>query len=190
MNIKTFVLGGTFALALAGCAAFPPEDTATMPLNPDGGPRLSQDAAISLSSWALSNPSVTAGNPARAARALAAEDWLAGQTMLYGNFGSYAPGGELSWQQLRQQARTAIGVAPNASSQEMVDRLFAVDADLKAGRVDEAKQQLAAPIFTLGPDKTLAALTNLPKLPGRDWAFTELNRNEDRSSGNSNGMFN
>ena len=178
------------ALALAGCAAFPPDNTATMPLNADGGPRLSQDQAISLASWALKDPATTAGNPARAARALAAEDWLAGQTMLFGNFGSYSPGDELSWQQFRQQARAAIGVAPTAPSQEMVDRLLAVDAALKAGQPDAAKAQLAAPIFSLGPDRTLAALANLPKLPGRDWAFAELNRNEDRSSGNSNGMFN
>ncbi len=190
MNITTFVLGGTLALALAGCAAFPPNNTATMPLTPEGAPQLSQNDAISLASWALKDPATTAGNPARAARALAAEDWLAGQTILYGNYGTYSPGGELSWQQFRQQARAAIGVAPSAPSQELVNRLLAVNSALKAGQPEAAKAQLASPIFTLGPDKTLAALTNLPRLPGRDWAFSELNRNVDRSSGSSSGMFN
>jgi hypothetical protein len=185
MKIKTLALGGALALALglAGCGAFRPYDTATMPLTPEGAPVLSQNDAIALSSWALKDPANTAGNPARAARAIAAEDWLAGQSILYGNFGTYAPGGELSWQQFRQQARAAIGVPPNAPSQELVNRLLAVDVALKAGQPEAAKAQLAAPIFTLGPDRTLAALANLPKLPGRDWAFAELNRNEDRTFG-------
>ena len=183
MKIKTLALGGALALALAGCGLLPPDNTATMPLTPEGAPVLSQNDAIALSSWALKDPATTAGNPARAARAIAAEDWLAGQTILYGNFGTYAPAGELSWQQFRQQARAAIGVPPDAPSQEVVNRLLAVDVALKSGRMDEAKAQLSAPIFTLGPDRTLAALANLPRLPGRDWAFAELNRNLDRSFG-------
>jgi hypothetical protein len=173
------------ALALGGCAqgSFAPIDTATMPLNRDGGPELNQDQAIALAGWALKDPANTAGNPERAARAIAAEDWLAGQTTLSGNFGSYSPGTEPSWAELRRQARAAIGVAPNARSQDVVDRLLAVADALAAGQGDAAKAQLAAPVFSLGADATLRALSNLPPLPGRDWAFAELGRNASRGGG-------
>jgi hypothetical protein len=148
------------ALAMAGCShgAPDPAGTAEMPLNPQGGPELSQDQAIALASWALKSPANTAGDPARAARAIAAEDWLAGQTTLYGNFQAYAPSGQPVWVALRGQARAAIGVAPHAPSQEVVNRLMATAEALSAG-------------------KTLRALTNLPALPGRESAFTELARN-------------
>jgi hypothetical protein len=184
------ILAVAGALALAGCAKgwLTPSDTATMPPNLYGGPELSQDQAIALASWALKDPTNAADKPAIAARALAAEDWLAGQTMLYGNFGSYAPVGELSWAQLRQQARAAIGVAADAPSQAMVNRLLAAADALEAGHSDAAKAQLADPIFSLRPDATLQALSNLPKLPGRDWAFAELSRHEDRSYGHGSRM--
>jgi hypothetical protein len=189
MKITSLALIGV--LALGACAQMGDSgyNTAKMPLTAEGAPVLSQNDAIALSSWALKDPANTACDPARAARAIAAEDWLAGQSILYGNFDGYAPGGEYSWQQLRGQARAAIGVAPNAPSQELVNRLLAFDTAYKAGQTDAAKAQLAAPIFSLGPDQTLAALTSLPKLPGRDWAFAELSRNEDRDMGQHMGIF-
>jgi len=173
------------SLALAGCGSnlFQPTNTATMPLNAYGGPVLNQNQAIALSSFALKDPANTAGNPERAARAIAAEDWLAGQTILYGNYNGWAPYGQVSWSLFREQVRAAIGVAPDAPSQELVNRLLAAADDLKAGKTDAAKAQLTSPIFTRGPDATLAALTNLPPLSYRDWAFADLNRNTNRSNG-------
>jgi hypothetical protein len=173
------------ALLLVGCAqgSFAPVDTATMPRTASGAPELTQDQAIGLASWALGDPANTAGNPERAARAIAAEDWLAGQTTLYGNFGGYAPAGEPSWARFREQVRAAVGVAPDAPSQEVVDRLLAAADSLAAGNADAAKRELAAPVFALGPDATLRALTHLPSLPAREWAFAELGRNVNRGGG-------
>jgi hypothetical protein len=186
--MKFMMLAAAAALALAGCTMTPPPgssaDTAKMPLNKEGGPELSQDQAIALSSWALKDPANTAGQPALGARAIAAEDWLAGQWILYHGFDGYAPSGSVAWSTLRAQARAAIGVPPTASSQEVVDRLLAASDDLQAGNVPAAKAQLTAPIFTLGPDRTLAALGSLPPLPGWGWAYAELNRNENRELGN------
>lgn len=192
-EMRFMMLAFAGALALAGCAGGPgsPQDTAQMPLNPQGGPELNQDEAISLSAWALLNPGATSGKPALAARAIAAEDWLAGQWQLYHGFDDYAPSGSVAWSTLRTQARAAIGVAPNASSQEVVNRLLAASDDLQTGNTAAAQQQLSAPIFTLGPDRTLAALSNLPNLPGASWAYAELNRNENREFGapHQGGMF-
>jgi hypothetical protein len=174
------------ALLLAACSpqgGFAPDDTATMPLAATGGPALTQGDAIGLTGWAFIDPANTAGNPERGARAVAAEDWLAGQTMLYGNFGSYSPGGELSWAQFRQQVRAAVGVAPDARSQEVVDRLLATADALAKGDAVAAKAQLASPVFTLGPDATLQALGHLPRMPGAEWALAELRRNTNSGGG-------
>jgi hypothetical protein len=172
------------AVLLAGCAAQDwRTDTAQMPLNPYGGPKLNESEAIGLASWALKDPANTAGNPERAAAAIAAEDWLAGQDMLTGQFGNWAPINEVSWGVFRREVRASIGVSPNASSQVLVDHLFAAADALKAGQTDAAATQLADPIFTLGPQGTLAALANLPAMPDREWAFADLARNDDRSTG-------
>jgi hypothetical protein len=188
MNVVNFALVGAL-LMLAGCAhgGLTPDDTATMPRNASGGPELNQDEAIGLAGWALKDPANTVGNPARAARAIAAEDWLAGQSTLYGGFGNYAPLGQPAWAALRQEARAAIGVAADARSQEVVDRLLALSDALAAGNAEAAKARLAAPLFSLGPDQTLRALSNLPALPDREWAFAELGRMAARGGGGGPG---
>lgn len=183
MDCKALIVLAGLALAGCGSNLLQPTNTATMPHNPYGGPVMNQTEAIALSSWALKDPANTAGNPERAARAIAAEDWLAGQTILYGNYNGWAPNGQVSWSMFREQVRAAIGVAPDASSQDLVNRLLAAADALKAGKPDTAKAQLSAPIFTRGPDATLAALTNLPALSYRDWAFADMNRNTNRSTG-------
>lgn len=183
MNAANVALAGALLLAACAQGGVSPDDTATMPLNAGGGPELNQDEAIGLAGWALKDPANTEGNPARAARALAAEDWLAGQTILYGGFANYAPAAEPSWAALRREARAAIGVAPDARSQEVVNRLLAASDALAAGNTVAAKAQLAAPVFSLGPDRTLQALARLPPLPGREWAFAELGRNVARGGG-------
>jgi len=179
MNIR--IASVLVGLLTAGCAVpgFLATDTAHMPANADGRPALTQNEAIALASWALKDPATTRDNPERAARAIAAADWLAGQTNLTGEFGTYAPVNEVSWGTFRRQARAAIGVPNEAPSQVLVERLLAAADALKAGQ--PATGPLTDPIFTRGPDATLAALANLPKLPARDWAFAELNRHDDMS---------
>jgi hypothetical protein len=181
MNVRGIsVLAGLLASA---CAALPGADTARLPNSQFGAPVMTQNEVIALSSWALKDPATTRGNPERAARAIAAEDWLAGQTMLTPDFGQYQPGNEVSWYELRSQARGAIGVAPGTPSQVVVNQLFAAADALKAGDPAAAAAQLQPPAFTLGGDGTLAALGNLPPLPGWGRAYYELDRNENRSGG-------
>jgi hypothetical protein len=185
LNMRYIVLTCAIAALLAGCG---PTDTARMPQNAAGGPVMNQNDAIALASWALKDPANTQGNPERAARAIAAEDWLAGQVLLTPDFGQYAPVNEVSWGTLRREVRAAIGVAPGTPSQVLIDHLIAAADALKANDINGAKAQLQPPAFTLGPDRTLAALGALPPFPDREWAFNELNRNENKPTGNC--MFN
>lgn len=180
LTLPTLVL----LAALAGCGVIKPNDTAQMPNNPQGGPEMNQNEAIATAAWVLENPEVSRGNPARGARAVAAEDWLAGQWRLTEDFGPYAPLNEVSWNRLRREVRAAIGVAPNTPSQVIVDHLIAASHALQAGDTAAAEAQLQSPVFTFGPQRTLAVLGNLPHFPGTQTAFYELNRNENRSTGN------
>ena len=180
-----FIIVAAAMLGLAGCAQgdLSGANTASMPLNPSGGPELNQGQAISLAGWALANPANTAGKPGVAARALAAEDWLAGQTMLYGNFGSYAPGGELSWSTLRQGARRDRRCPERAVAGrgEPVAGGLRCARSRQRGRGQGAAGEPGVHPWA-GPDA--GGVEQPPPLPGWGWAFAELNRNEDRSYGN------
>ncbi len=173
------------ATLLAGCTGMASlqTDTAIMPENQYGGPAMNQNDAIAVASWALKDPATTRGNPELAARAIAAEDWLAGQTQLTPDFGDYAPVNEVFWGELRRQVRASVGIAPGASSQTVVNALIATADALKAGAPNPAAN-LQPPTFTLGPDGTLKALTNLPPFPARETAFVELGKHENRPTGN------
>lgn len=168
--------------ALAGCGVLPPDDTARMPTAPDGGPEMTQNDAIAISSWVLMNPGVAQGRPELAARAVAAEDWLAGQFRLTPDFAEYHPVTEVSWGALRREVRAAIGVAPQAKSQDVIGKLFTAARALHAGDRAAALALLQPPNFSLGPEGTLHALANLPKFRNAEWAYDELNRNENRDS--------
>jgi hypothetical protein len=168
---------------LAGCGVIKPNDTAEMPLNKFGGPVMSQNDAIALSNWALKDPATTHNNPELAARAIAAEDWLAGQSMLTPDFGDYAPVATNYWGEYRRDVRSAIGVAPGTPSQVVVDQLLAT-ADALHAHTPNPAAGLQPPAFTLGPDGTLQALANLPAFQTREVAVYDLDRNENRSGGN------
>ncbi len=176
-------------ISVSACGYLPPTDTATMPLNEFGGPEMNQNAAIAMAGWALKDPATTHGNPERAARGIAAEDWLAGQDMLTPDFGDYAPVQQVSWSILRQQVRAAVGVAPGTPSQIVVNQMLAAAKALHAGDTKAAAAQFQPPAFTFGPDGTLAALGNLPPFPGWGWAFAELGRYENREMGRCFGLF-
>ncbi len=168
---------------LAGCSGALATDTAEMPLNKFGGPVMSQNEAIALSNWALKDPATTHGKPELAARAIAAEDWLAGRPLLSPDFGQYAPVNEVFWVEYRREVRAAIGVAPGTPSQVVVNSLLATADALHAGTPDAASQ-LQPPAFTLGPQGTLKALANLPAFPGQESAILDLDRSENCSGAN------
>jgi hypothetical protein len=177
-----YVLSAAVALMLAGCGVITQDNTARMPNASTGGPVLNENEAIALSGT-LKDPTALHGDPARAARAVAAEDWLAGQTILYGNYGDYQPGGSYYWQQFRDQVRGALGIAPTVPSQVVVNHMLAASDALKSGDSSAAEAQFQAPDFSLGGQGTVTALANLPLFPAYGAAFAELRRNNEREQG-------
>ncbi len=145
------------AIALIGCAA--QVDTARMPpVSGLGDPANS----ISYTAWAFSSPARIRNDPANAARAVAALDYLGGVLNSNINWSSQAPliGSEML--QAREAVRKVLGVAPTATSQEVVNSMITVSLALGAGDRAAALQALGPPIFTLGPERTLAILTDMP----------------------------
>ncbi|HTW28640.1 MAG TPA: hypothetical protein VME92_16055 [Acetobacteraceae bacterium] len=183
MRFRT--IGGLALLAsltLAGCGVSSGYNTAQMPYLASGAPAMTQNDAIAVSAWVLKNPGVAHGDPALAARAIAAEDWLAGQVFLTGNFDTYAPARIVYWQLLRNEVRSYLGIPTDAPSQLVVERLLSASAALSQHDESAAASDLQPPAFGLGPTRTIAALSNLPVFSQADRAFADLTRNGNRGT--------
>jgi hypothetical protein len=156
----------TTVLALAGCAsAMPPVNLAQVAPGAFESNGDNDVAAINLASWALALPSRTQDRPEEGARAAAAVDYLAGELSYSPRWAFMSPITKIQMLQARDEVRAVLGVAPGAPSQLVVSALLTTANALQSGNRTAALMALSAPVFTKGPDQTLAAVTNLPRLP-------------------------
>jgi hypothetical protein len=170
------------ALMSAGCTPTPPPDTAFL-LNAYGfgSNQDPQTAAIGVSAWALAEPSRTRNNPVIAARAIAAVDYLAGDLSSNPRWIAMNPLHKQMMLQARVEERQALGIAPQASSQQVVDSLLAFGAAMQLGNGPEAELSLRSPVFTLPPEETFSRLRNLPPLPEANVATQRVNNDLNAS---------
>jgi hypothetical protein len=121
-------------------------------------------AAIVSTAYAFNTPASIARRPAEAARAAAQVEHLATE-IPYGprwvEF-SFLVGRELM--AARGELRSALGIAPDAPPQAVVDALYAASRALAAGDNTAAERVLPPPAFRDGR-ATLARLASLPPLP-------------------------
>jgi hypothetical protein len=152
-------------LILANCT--PPVDTALMPsasgLSDPGN-------AIQYTYWAFASPARTQNDPASAARAVAALDYVAGVLNSNPIWSQPAPLISSEMLDARHAVRRALGIAPNTPSQAVVNSMLAVSAAMAQGNRTVALESLNSPVFTLGPERTLALLTNMPRIPAANIA--------------------
>ncbi|MBV9655613.1 MAG: hypothetical protein JOZ42_13735 [Acetobacteraceae bacterium] len=150
---------------LSACGAVtPPPDTARLPPNAFGTYADGDIGAINASSWAFADPARTRNNPADAARAIAAVDYLAGELSTSPRWDFMSPLTKMQMLQARTEVRSAAGIAPNAPSQDVVDQLLYASDALAAGNPQGAMAAMTPPTFTLPPGDTLARLASLPYL--------------------------
>lgn len=150
-------------LSVAACAgAYSIPDTARMPLNALGSNAEPDVYATQQAAWAFSDSSRTFGRPIEAARAAASLDYLAGQINTSPRWNEIGALTKLKLLQARVDMRSAIGVAPDASSQQVVDSLTSAANALAAGDDAGAKRALTTLAFPAGPEKTLAVLSSMP----------------------------
>ncbi len=151
-------------LTVAGCVGGPPPP-ARLPPDAFGGINLDNDiGAINLAQWAFADAARLRGDPVDAARAAAAVDYLADELDQSPRWVALSPIVKLQMQQARIEVRGALGIVPNAPSQAVTNGLLGAAAWLQAGNGAGALAALATPVFTLGPQATLARLTDLPFL--------------------------
>ncbi len=170
------------AVLVAGCTAGLP-NRALMPNTGYGGPVLTDQGAIQLVSYTLTDPAITRDNPASGAQSMAAIDYLAGELDADPRWIAFPAGVKLQMIQARGEIRALLGIPPAAPSQEVVNRLFSAAAAFNYGDRAAALAALTAPVFTRGPDATAAILANLPSLPLSSAAAHRALVSEDQHSG-------
>src|SRR5690242_16767345 len=114
-------------LVPAGCAyVTAPPDTARLPPNAFGTYADGDVGAINQAAWAFADPIRTRNNPADAARAAAAVDYLAGELNSNPRWQFMSVLTKMEILQARAEVRHALGIAPASPSQEVVNRLLYV----------------------------------------------------------------
>jgi hypothetical protein len=148
---------------LAACATLP--GTQRTPFLPAGVYGIYEDndiGAINQSAWAFASPANTRDNPAEAARAVVALEFLSGELKENPRWIGMDAAVKLRMGRARDELRRVLGIRPDAPPQLVVNTLLALGLDLQTGNQPAAMQVLASPIFTQPPERTLQLLSNLP----------------------------
>jgi hypothetical protein len=168
----TFVLLGLLA---ASCAPIgPPADTSQIPPGALGTNQDSDARAVGLSSYVFADTSPSRVNPVDVARAAASVDYLAGEIATNPRYYGLPPLLPQQFAAARSELRAALGVAPSAPSQRVVNGLLMAANGMLAQNHAAAVSLLTPDVFTLGGDATLARLANLPPLPATNVATSRL----------------
>ncbi|MBV9539478.1 MAG: hypothetical protein JOY70_11135 [Acidisphaera sp.] len=171
--------------SLTACSPDPIPDHAVLFSGaPFGTNQDPEQAAIAVGSWAAASPGRTANNPVLGARTAAAVDYLAGDLYANPRWQWVDPLIKIQLLQGREQMRAALGILPNAPSQQVVDSLLSVASAQLVGNGPAVYTSLRSPVFGRGPEQTYASLVNLPPLPLADVALQRLNDSLNRSDRN------
>ncbi|HYF08952.1 MAG TPA: hypothetical protein VD970_15120, partial [Acetobacteraceae bacterium] len=163
----------------------PPVQTARLPADAvQAGAADPDRAAILATAHAFGAPGTLAGRPADAARAVANLEYLAASLPTDPRWFGMNPTVGLSLARGRDEARAALGIAPDAPPQPVIDRLYAASRALRAQDRTAAETTLAGAPFTAGGAGTLTRLAALPALPRANeagaLALAELWRLQDQ----------
>jgi hypothetical protein len=164
------------AALAAGCAPGPGGPGAV----PGGSVRLPPDAvvgagdptraAILNTAYAFASPANLAGRPAEAARAVANFEYLAAGLAVDPRYREASPLLQGQLEAGRVELREAVGIAPGAAPQAVIDALYAAFRALGAGDRVAAERILTPPNFTPGGAATIERLAALPALPKTNFA--------------------
>jgi hypothetical protein len=162
-------------LAMVACAVQPPPDTASVPPGTFGF--LDNDVpAVNRAAWAFAVPARIKDDPATAARAAAAVDYLAGELSSNPRWLMVSPLTKQKMLQARVDVRRVLGIRPDAPSQLVVNALLAFAGFWSVGNQPAAMQVLASPVFTLPPQHTLQILSNMPYIQSANIATMDAAR--------------
>ncbi len=165
------------ALIPAACGPLPPPaDTAQLPPGVFGV--LDQDVpAIQYAAYVFAMPSRSYGNPTEGAQAVMAMDYIAGELNTAPRWAFMPATTQMQLLQARRDTRAAIGIAPNAPSQLVVNSLYAARNYLRIDQEQAAEAAVSNPAFTLPPAQTIQRLANLPYIQSANVATQNANEN-------------
>ena len=155
-------------LLTSACAVWQPfvPDSARLPPSTFGAYGvLDPDVrAVHQAQWAFADPGRTQGRPIEAIRAAASIDYIAGQFYVSPRWASISALTKQMLLEGRGEVREALGVRPDTSSQELVNRLAYAGNALEEGNTNAAESALGGPVFAQPGNATLQRLANLPYL--------------------------
>lgn len=154
---------------LAACSGpiltAPPGEWATLPRDATVGAGDPTRSAVLTTNAVFGDRTPAAGQPAMAARAIAQMEFLAVTLPTNEGFSNASPTLAPELATARREWRNALGIAPGAPPQAVIDSLYQVSRALDAGQREVAASALSPAIFTRGGAATLAQLASLPSLP-------------------------
>ena len=181
--IATLLAAG---LLPAGCAGFQPTpapDTARVLPGAFGGFADPDIIATQQAAYAFAYPARTRGLPIEAARGAAGVDYMAGEFSTAPRWDFIGPIIQMQMLHARTELRQTLGVAPNAPSQAVVNGLLSYADARAAGDPAAATDTLNPVIFTYGPARTEALLTNMPYMPTVNVATMNANGHLQQQDG-------
>jgi hypothetical protein len=163
------------AFALGGCATVPAaQRTAYLPPGVFGVYQDNDTGAINLAAWAFASPANTRGNPAEAARAVIALEYLPAELTANPRWVGMDGLVKRRLAIARDEMRGVLGIRPDAPSQLVVNAMLALFVDLQAGDRAATTQVLASGLFTFPPEQTLQVLSDLPYMQTANLATSRV----------------
>lgn len=148
---------------LGGCGLEPRViDSAVMPAGGLGSGMDPDTTAANIAAWAFADSARTYGRPLEGARAAAALEYAAGAFNSSPRWQNVSAMTLEMLLEARAALRQALGVAPGARSQQILDALTGAVAALTRNDRAAAIASLGPPTFPQGGEATLALLGNLP----------------------------
>ena len=161
-NIRQILIAATVA-GLAACAQVDPApSTAIMPagaLGSNGDPDV---RSLDIAAYSFGQ---VIRNPAQAADAIAALDYMGGELNTSPRWIDMEPLTRAQMLQARETLRSYIGISQAAPSQDVVDTMLALSRAYQAGDPAAVQRLLADPIFTAPPAAVQAHLAYIPLMP-------------------------
>lgn len=169
-HIHGFCLVLGVSLGLAACGPIPPG--ASLPRDAVEGSGDPTRSTILRSAFLFNQPALMAGQPAEAARAIAGMEYLAAEIPAGPRWVEFQPQVTFELARARAEWREALGIAPEALPQPVVDSLYAVARGAGA-------EALPPAVFPQ-PAATFARLAALPPLPRTALAAAETQQELNR----------
>lgn len=161
--MRSLIAACLLTASLGACGSLPAtEDTPYIPAGVFGTYQDVDTGALNVAAWDFSSPANTRDNPAEAARAVVALEYLPGELRHSPRWIAIDDAIIVHLERARTQVRAVLGIRPDAPPQVVVNTLLALGMNLQSGNQAAAMQVLASPIFTFPAEKTLGILANLP----------------------------